>query len=234
MTPEEYEKYVASLYQARGYKTIVTPLSGDWGIDVIATKGTEKIAIQAKMYGHTHRKVNRSNIMELYGAMAFQDCTKAVLATDGELLDDAKIVAEKLNIEILQTRTNNTDTSMKGNLYKEEKTKLFNSYPTFDEAWQKYIMPLKGSTLKNSRGNNKIIDVNWGGIKRITSNDKEGKIDIEGFRLAYNKLIKEDKVTRSYINQQVNKRCSSGIVLILGQLPFVEIVNNPKSLKLKQ
>lgn len=42
MTPEEYEKYVASLYQARGYKTIVTPLSGDWGIDVIATKGTEK------------------------------------------------------------------------------------------------------------------------------------------------------------------------------------------------
>ncbi len=84
MTPEEYEKYVASLYQARGYKTIVTPLSGDWGIDVIATKGTEKIAIQAKMYGRTHRKVNRSNIMELYGAMAFQDCTKAVLATDGE------------------------------------------------------------------------------------------------------------------------------------------------------
>ena len=119
-------------------------------------------------------------------------------------------------------------------MYKEEKPKPFKSYPTFDEAWQKYIMPLKGSTLKNSRGDNKIIDVNWGGIKRITSKGNEGKIDIEGFRLAYNKLVKEDKVTRSYINQQVNKRCSSGIVLILGQLPFVEIVNNPKSLILKQ
>ena len=39
--------------------------------------------------------------------------------------------------------------------------------------------------------------------------------------MAYNKLIKEDKITRSHINQQVNRRCSSGIVLILGQLPFV-------------
>ena len=164
----------------------------------------------------------------------FKIVLKPFLLQMEKLLDDAKIVAEKLNIEILQTRTNNTDTSMKGNLYKEEKTKLFNSYPTFDEAWQKYIIPLKGSTLKNSRGNNKIIDVNWGGIKRITSKGNEGKIDIEGFRLAYNKLVKEDKVTRSYINQQVNKRCSSGIVLILGQLHFLEIVNNPKSLKLKQ
>ena len=39
--------------------------------------------------------------------------------------------------------------------------------------------------------------------------------------IAYNKLIKEDKITRSYINPQVNKRCLFGIVVILGQLPFV-------------
>ncbi|QUB41488.1 restriction endonuclease [Prevotella veroralis] len=89
ITPEEYEKYVASLYQAGEYKTIVTPLAGDWGIDIIATKGFEEIAIQARMYGHTSRKVNRSNIMEFYSAMTYQDRTKAALATDGELLDDA-------------------------------------------------------------------------------------------------------------------------------------------------
>ena len=77
------------MYQAGEYKTIVTPLAGDWGIDIIATKGFEKIAIQARMYGHTSRKVNRSNIMEFYGAMTYQDRTKAALATDGELLDDA-------------------------------------------------------------------------------------------------------------------------------------------------
>ena len=39
--------------------------------------------------------------------------------------------------------------------------------------------------------------------------------------MAYNKLIKEDKITRSNINPQVNKRCLFGIVVILGQQPFV-------------
>ena len=51
MTPKEYEQYIASIFQNQGYKTLVTPYSNDWGIDVIAIKGKEKIAIQAKMYG---------------------------------------------------------------------------------------------------------------------------------------------------------------------------------------
>lgn len=94
MTPKEYEQYIASIFQNQGYKTLVTPYSNDWCIDVIAIKGKEKIAIQAKMYGNK-RKVNRAAIMQLYGAMAYQDCTKAVIATDGELLDDAISVAKK-------------------------------------------------------------------------------------------------------------------------------------------
>lgn len=105
MAPKEYEQYIASIFQNQGYKTLVTPYSNDWGIDVIAIKGKEKIAIQAKMYGNK-RKVNRAAIMQLYGAMAYQDCTKAVIATDGELLDDAISVAKKLKIEILTTKTN--------------------------------------------------------------------------------------------------------------------------------
>lgn len=78
-----------------------------------------------------------------------------------------------------------------------------------------------------------ITGVDWGGIKRVTSNGKTGKIDIEGFKLAYNMLIENGHVTRDYINQQVDKRCSSGIVLILGQLPFVEITSSPIGLLLK-
>ena len=112
MKPKEYEEYVASIFQNKGYSTEVTPLSGDWGIDVIAIKDSEKIAIQAKMYSDSSRKVNRAAIMQLYGAMAYQDCTKAVLATDGDLLDDAILVANKLGIEIL--KTNPCDISDKG------------------------------------------------------------------------------------------------------------------------
>ena len=42
MTPKEYEQYIASIFQNQGYKTLVTPYSNDWGIDVIAIKGKEK------------------------------------------------------------------------------------------------------------------------------------------------------------------------------------------------
>ena len=235
MKPKEYEEYVASIFQNKGYSTEVTPLSGDWGIDVIAIKDSEKIAIQAKMYSDSSRKVNRAAIMQLYGAMAYQDCTKAVLATDGDLLDDAILVANKLGIEIL--KTNPCDISDKGSCIgiKTEKSLPveINGYPAFDEVWEKYIIPLKGTTLCNSRGENKIIDVNWSGVKRKTSKGKEGKVNIEGFRYSYNELLRKKKVTRDEISQQIAERCSSFIVLILKQIPFIELVENPISLKLK-
>lgn len=105
---------------------------------------------------------------------------------------------------------------------------------SFDEAWEKYIFPLKDKILHNSHGPNHIIEANWTGIERVTSKGRKGKIDIEGFRLAYNVLMKQGHITRNYINQQVDKRCSSGIVLILEQLPFVEKTQSPTGLRLKK
>lgn len=232
MTPKQYEDYIGGLYEQKGYVVTVSPLSNDWGIDVIAIKNNEKIGIQAKMYGGSNRSVNRRVIMELFGASAYQDCTKAVLATDGDIMPDAKLVADKLKIEIVQIFANQENSiSVKFN---DESTITDNTnVMSFDEAWKKYIIPLKGEMLYNSRGSNMITEVDWGGIKRVTSNGNTGKIDIEGFRLAYNILVKQGHVTRDYINQQVDKRCSSGIVLILGQLPFVEITSCPAGLQLK-
>lgn len=232
MTPKQYEDYIGKLYEQKGYFVTVSPLSNDWGIDVIAIKDNEKIGIQAKMYGGSNRSVNRRVIMELFGASAYQDCTKAVLATDGDVMPDAKLVADKLRIEIVQIFANQENVL-------NEKFNNDSTFPdntnimSFEEAWEKYIIPLKGKTLYNSRGTNMITGVDWGGIKRVTSNGKTGKIDIEGFKLAYNMLIENGHVTRDYINQQVDKRCSSGIVLILGQLPFVEITSSPIGLLLK-
>lgn len=234
MTPQVYEQYVGSLYSEKGYKVTVSPLSNDWGIDVIAIKGKEKIGIQAKMYGDSNRNVNRRVIMELYGAAAYQDCTKAVLATDGNLLSDARQVASKLGIEIFYT----SHPAVR-NVAKKSASLLHaikqnhKGIPTFEEAWEKHVMPLKGKTLYNSRGANQIVNVDWSGIERITSNNKIGKIDIEGFRLAYNELLSKSYVSRDFINQQVDKRCSSGIVLILGEaLPFVQKETSPLGLRL--
>ena len=227
MTPEQYEKFIGEKFKEKGYEVLISPLSNDWGLDVIAIKGQEKLGIQAKMYGDSNRKVNRSAIMELASAARYQDCTKAILATNGEVMSDAIKVAEKLGVEIqyitidekvsniMEKKTNvdNQEIVNKGNN---------NEYPSFGVVWEKYIKPLEGKTLYNTKGPNKILKVDNGGITRITYTGNTGKIQIEGFRFAYNELLKNGKVRRDYINQNFAKRCSSGIVLILLEIPFIE------------
>ena len=62
MNPQSFEKYVAGIYEKEGYDVTVTPYSGDYGVDVIAEKGGERIAVQVKQYGGSARKVNRQAV----------------------------------------------------------------------------------------------------------------------------------------------------------------------------
>lgn len=235
MTPKEYEDYVGTIYAKQGYDVTVSPLSNDWGIDVIAIKGDEKIGVQAKMYGDSKRSVNRHVIMELYGAAAYQDCTKAVLATDGEVRCDARNVAEKLGIDILYTSARlERREVIEEFTYKPSHIRVKEGILSFDEAWEKYIFPLKGTTLYNSRGSNRILAVDWGGVTRITSTGRIKRIDIEGFKQAYNELIKNGSVSREYINQEYDKKCSSGIVLVLSQIPYIDKTEAPIGLKINK
>ena len=225
MTPRQFEELVCEHYRKQGYKAEITPLSGDYGIDVFATKGKEKLAIQAKMYGSSTRKINRQCVMELHGAKDYFDCTKAIIATDGTFLTDAIQVAEKLNIDIiyLDSLTIAKPTISKTN----EKT--------FDDIWLKYIIPLKGKTLtKSNDETNVIVTADWSGIERITSNGKKGKIKIEIFKQTINKLLTTGHITRDEINQNYTGRASSGIILILSQVPFFDLTKNPTGLVYKK
>lgn len=233
LKPDEFELRVASMYQKKGYKTEVTPHSGDYGVDVFAWKGDERIAIQAKMYGGSTRKVNRATIMQLYGAAAYFECTKAVVVTDGIVLSDAMEVASKLKVEIVSMGVAYEEPTKQEHVVQPKETANRPKFLSFDDMWEQYVMPLKGKTLRNSRGENKILNVTWTELTRLTENGKRGKIAIEDFRLAYGKLIADGSVTRDFINQRCN-RCSSGIVLVLGELPFVSTTPKPLTLHLNK
>ncbi len=58
MNTRQFEEYVCEHFRKQGYKADLTSFSGDCGVDVFATKGKEKLAIQAKMYGSSTRKIN--------------------------------------------------------------------------------------------------------------------------------------------------------------------------------
>ena len=236
MKPRKFEQLVADYYQSKGYEIEITPYTGDYGVDVIAMKGDERLAIQAKMYGNSSRKVNRETVMQLYGAMAYRRCTKAVIATDGSCMADAIEVANSLGIEILYLNSSNgVEESPQILVPKETEIVTGNiSIIPFNEMWERYIMPLAGKTISNDGLTNTIINVDWGGLKRMTSTGNIGSISIEDFKYAYNQLSLYGRVERTLINQHA-KRCSSGIVLVLSQVPYIGVQNKPmKMLYLKK
>ena len=224
MTPEEYEYYVAQSFKEMGYKTDVTSFSNDYGVDVFAFKGEEKIAIQVKKYGNSNRKINRDVFLKLHGSKDYFDCTKAIVATDGSILPDAKQVADKLGIEIMYI-------SEKEALFQEKNDKVQvqkhiskkDDYPDFSIIWNEYIKPMEGKYIFNKRGSNKIIEVNDLELKRSSIYNKPGKVNRDLFKFVYEYLIRNGSVTRDYINQQYDKKCSSIIYYVLAQIPFVEM-----------
>lgn len=225
MRPDEYEHIVAEHFEAKGYKTTVSQYTNDYGVDIFATKGKEKIAIQAKMFGGSTRPINRQMVMELHGAKDYFACTKAIIATDGRIIDNALEVAKKLKIEILNVPAIRTTII----------TKKSTKSNSFETIWEKHVMPLEGETIKRPDGKtNKIEKVDWSGIQRITSSGKSQKIKIEMFKRTINHLLKNGEITRSYINEEYKDRASSGIVLILGHTGIFEITNRPTGLKMKK
>ena len=165
-------------------------------------------------------------VMELHGAKDFFDCTKAVIATDGIFLQDALVVAEKLKIEILYLNEIQKNTSVTKTKTKSKTDK------TFEQIWEDYIIPLQGKTVMRSSGEtNQIIKADWSGIERNTSNGNNGKIKIEIFKQAVNRLLTDGAITRDYINQNYVGRASSGIILILSQVPFFKLTEKPTGLK---
>ena len=170
MRPDEYEYIVAKYFEKRGFKTSVSQYTNDYGVDVFATKGKTKIAIQVKMFGNSTRPINRQMVMELHGAKDYFDCSKAIIATDGRIINNAKEVADKLKIDILKIPAIKSNSKMN--------TKKQNG--KFETIWEKQIMPLEGKIIKRFNGeSNTILKVDWAGIERLTSNGKKQKIKIE-------------------------------------------------------
>jgi Holliday junction resolvase-like predicted endonuclease len=223
--PDEYESVVAAHFASLGYRVEDRPASPDWGVDVIAENSSERVAVQAKMYGGSARPVNRAQIMELYGVAAYFDCTRAVLATNGRVMTDAAAVAAKLGIEVLRIEARES-----GGRVRTQRP-LASAQPSesgesFDGLWRTYIIPLVGTKLRRADGTaNQIVAVDWAGLDRITSSGRAQHIKIEIFRFAIDKVLTQGRVTRDEINALYPGRASSGIVLILSQIPAFKYVD---------
>lgn len=102
--------------------------------------------------------------------------------------------------------------SNKGAKNDEEKV-LVSIDRVINTIYDKCILNLKGKTLTNTQGTNKIIEVNQDEVKRITINNKVNRIKSQTIKEALRIVIEKKSVTRKEIFDTFLRRNSSGIVL---------------------
>jgi restriction system protein len=90
MTGEEFEQYVGKLLTHQGYKVAFTKTSGDYGVDIIATKAQEKVAVQAKRYAGS---VGRAAISDAVAGKAHYQCNRTMVVTCNYFTREAKQLA---------------------------------------------------------------------------------------------------------------------------------------------
>jgi restriction system protein len=81
MSGAQFEGFVAEIMRGLGYRATVLGGSGDQGVDVIATAGKERLAIQCKNYA---KPVGNKPVQEVYAGARHHRCTAAwVVAPEG-------------------------------------------------------------------------------------------------------------------------------------------------------
>jgi HJR/Mrr/RecB family endonuclease len=99
LSPYQFEKFIAELFEKMGYITTVTPGSGDFGVDVIAKKDGQITVIQVKKYAHgTH--VTPEDVQRTLGSMWKYKAEKAVVVTTSDFTTRAMDVQNGAPIEL--------------------------------------------------------------------------------------------------------------------------------------
>lgn len=99
MTGHDYEYVVADYLRRRGYHGVkVTKGSGDFGVDVIASKHGTKYAVQCKLYSSP---VGLSAIQEVVAGKACYGCTGAMVVTNSTFTAAAEDLAKRNGVILL-------------------------------------------------------------------------------------------------------------------------------------
>ena len=94
LRPDEFEEFIAQLFQRLGYRAKVTTYHHDNGIDIIINKGDKEGYVQCKKY--IEKRVTVGEIRDFYGAVADKlNQGEAFFVTTNIFTDEAKKFAEQ-------------------------------------------------------------------------------------------------------------------------------------------
>jgi hypothetical protein len=91
MSGTEFEDHVAGIARRSGVPVIMTPLTGDWGVDLIVGRRPHRLAIQCKRQS---RPVGAGAVQEVVAGAPMQDCTQTMVVTNHDFTPAARKLAE--------------------------------------------------------------------------------------------------------------------------------------------
>lgn len=92
MSGTEFEDYVARIVRSCGVPVIMTPLTGDWGVDLIVGRRPNRVAVQCKRQS---RPVGAGAVQEVVAGAPMQDCTVTMVVTNHDFTPAARKLAER-------------------------------------------------------------------------------------------------------------------------------------------
>lgn len=91
MAGVEFEKYIAARLRQSGWNVSLTSATGDYGVDLIARKNGQRLAIQCKRYG---KPVGVSAIQQVVAGATHHRCTTSMVVSNQEFTRAAKLLAK--------------------------------------------------------------------------------------------------------------------------------------------
>lgn len=98
MSGTEFEKYVADVLRYKGFFNIrMTPVTGDYGVDITAEKDGVKYAFQCKRYSSP---VGVKAVQEVYSGQHLYGADRAVVVCSSSYTPNAKTLAGDLGVTL--------------------------------------------------------------------------------------------------------------------------------------
>lgn len=102
MNGTEFEDYVADRLSRAGWLVRFTPQVGDYGVDLIAEKAGQSVAVQCKRYA---KPVGVAAVQEVVSGARHYGCTRAIVVSNQEFTRAAQQLALSHGCQLIGRRT---------------------------------------------------------------------------------------------------------------------------------
>ncbi|MDB5334635.1 MAG: hypothetical protein JWN70_254 [Planctomycetaceae bacterium] len=94
----DFELFLKDVFEELGFNVRTTKISGDQGVDLVASKGQVRIAIQAKGWANN---VSNSAVQAVVAGKLHYDCTSCVVITNSSYTRSARELARSTNCRLI-------------------------------------------------------------------------------------------------------------------------------------